>query len=649
MKSYMKRYRSVAIAELSSTESDSNSSSEDTDPTYALSDNATVAFPDLCQLSDHRLDSASEYGDDMLPDDSESNDDGMDIDCSPRLSTTDVVADLAGIVTHYNLPRKATNDLLELLRKSGRFNKEDIPKDAKTILGTPRHVDVVKKCGGEYVYFGIQHWITSLFENRSNNAILQQVSIDVNIDGIPIQKSSNLQLWPILCSLVGIDIPPFCVAIFCGDKKPDNVTEYLDDFVNEAISLIQNGVIMKDKMVPFCIRAFFCDAPARAFLKQIIGHTGKHACERCCIVGKSVERRMVFLTDFNDHHCLRTDAQFRTNGYPQHKLHDSPLFSIPDFNMISGFVLDSMHLLFLGICRRFLFFLKAGPRAVRLSQMLLLQMSEKLVDVGLYTPSEFARQPRGLNDLERFKATELRQFVLYHGIVCLKGIVRQDVYELFLSFFVAVRILHLESATQRNRLLPAARDMFRAFVHNAPHVLTETFVTYNVHSVLHICDDVELYEQPLSALSCFKFENYLQTLKRLIRDARQSPLVSLVKRLQERTSLQQNVSTRQHSLKINLTRRDRFFIDTKGRYCEVCEIHGKGDNRTLTCHVISQTNLRNYFEKSIKSSAFGIYTCDSVALLKRKLVVLPISNVKQKLYAIGQNNITFFPVLSSVD
>lgn len=87
MKSYMKRYRSVAIAELSSTESDSNSSSEDTDPTYALSDDATVAFPDLHKPSDHRLDSASEYGDDMLPDDSESNDDGMNIDCSPRLST----------------------------------------------------------------------------------------------------------------------------------------------------------------------------------------------------------------------------------------------------------------------------------------------------------------------------------------------------------------------------------------------------------------------------------------------------------------------------------------------------------------------------------------------------------------------------------
>lgn len=83
----MKRYRSVAIAELSSTESDSNSLSEDTDPTYALSDDATVAFPDLHQPSDHRLDSASEYGDDMLPDDSESNDDGMNIDCSPRLST----------------------------------------------------------------------------------------------------------------------------------------------------------------------------------------------------------------------------------------------------------------------------------------------------------------------------------------------------------------------------------------------------------------------------------------------------------------------------------------------------------------------------------------------------------------------------------
>jgi hypothetical protein len=41
------------------------------------------------------------------------------------------------------------------------------------------------------------------------------------------------------------------------------------------------------------LRLFSCDAPARAFLKCIKGHTGNYACERCNAKGQNINRRIV--------------------------------------------------------------------------------------------------------------------------------------------------------------------------------------------------------------------------------------------------------------------------------------------------------------------------------------------------------------------
>ena len=43
----------------------------------------------------------------------------------------------------------------------------------------------------------------------------------------------------------------------------------------------------------FAIKAFSCDSPALQFLKNIKGHTGFYACERCVIRGEYTKRRTV--------------------------------------------------------------------------------------------------------------------------------------------------------------------------------------------------------------------------------------------------------------------------------------------------------------------------------------------------------------------
>jgi len=78
-----------------------------------------------------------------------------------------------------------------------------------------------------------------------------------------------------------------------------------------------------------------------------------------------------------------------------------------------------MHLVCLGVVRRMLHFWLKGPLPIRMSARHVSMISEKLVSFRGNVPMEFARKPRSLSELEYWKASEFRQFVLYSGLVVL--------------------------------------------------------------------------------------------------------------------------------------------------------------------------------------------------------------------------------------
>lgn len=91
----------------------------------------------------------------------------------------------------------------------------------------------------------------------------------------------------------------------------------------------------------------------------------------------------------------------------------------------------------LGVTKRILNFLKKGPRLCKLSSQQMALISAKLVSLNGAMPSEFARQPRSLDELDRWKATEYRQFLLYTGLITLRGVVSESLYEHFLALSIA--------------------------------------------------------------------------------------------------------------------------------------------------------------------------------------------------------------------
>ncbi|XP_071579356.1 uncharacterized protein [Temnothorax nylanderi] len=146
-----------------------------------------------------------------------------------------------------------------------------------------------------------------------------------------------------------------------------------------------------------------------------------------------------------------------------------------------------------------------------------------LIAIKPYITSEFARKPRDLSEVDRWKATEFRQFLLYTGIVIMKSVLSKNCYNHFISLSVAIRIL-----TDPQLCITCnayAKSLLVWFVSNYGILYRDEYISYNVHNLIHFPDEVQTFGC-LDNFSCFKFENHMQKIKKKVRQSRK-PLEQL--------------------------------------------------------------------------------------------------------------------------
>jgi hypothetical protein len=424
----------------------------------------------------------------------------------------------------HNITQSALSDLLKGLR----FWHPDLPKDARTLRQTPC-VAVDKMGDGEFFYFGLVKSLEKHLEVAELISNSKALHLTFNVDGLPVCKSSSTQLWPILCLIKeDVSMSPFPIAIYCGSSKPP-VAEFFESFVVELKSVLENGLLHDDKYFDVNIRGFVCDTPAKAFIKCTKGHNGFFGCDGCSQKGKHVEHRLVFLEQDAP---LRTDQSFSDKSNREHhKEIDSPLEKL-GIGLVSNFPLDYMHLVCLGVMRRLLMAWKSGPRKTRLLGRSVQVISDYMLQAIPFWPCEFSRKPRSLKEIDRWKATEFRQFLLYLGPVVLKDVLTEKLYGNFMLFFVALTYIVSERLHEMNDY---ANELLRIFVSNSEELYGETFVVYNVHSLIHLCQHVRRLG-PVDSFSAFPFENYLGQLKKLLHSGNK-PLQQVCRRLSERGHL----------------------------------------------------------------------------------------------------------------
>ncbi|XP_073669952.1 uncharacterized protein [Paramisgurnus dabryanus] len=432
----------------------------------------------------------------------------------------------------------ALTALLGLLR----LYHPDLPKDARTLLKTTTTYSIERKCEGLYYYIGIlssfKQKLQQAFESFADGCTLK---LQINIDGLPLFKSSGIQVWPILGCLLSFPIKePVVIALFCGPHKPKTAEVFLEDFVSELKEL-ESGIDFEGKKIFVKLDSVICDTPARAFIKNIKSHNGYFGCDKCGQKGEYLSGRMTFpLVSFP----LRTDESFAQKHNEEHHLGPNPFQGL-NVGMVSQFPGDYMHSVCLGVVRKLLNIWLRGALRFRLPASIVDRMSDSLTGLRNYIPLEFARKPRTLRDIDRWKATELRMFLLYIGPVILPSYLDTNIYKNFMLLFSSIAIL--VSPTLSLIHWQYAERLLHMFVTHFGEIYGKEALVYNVHSLVHLAQDVRQHGC-LDNISAFPYENHLQKLKKLVRKP-QRPLAQMVRRLSEQNQQNQIIDKTLVSLK----------------------------------------------------------------------------------------------------
>lgn len=448
----------------------------------------------------------------------------------------DICDELRTWNVEFNVSHNCLNKLLIILRSNGL----DVPKDGRTLMNTPKNHNILPMEPGAYVHFDIKQIISShAYVNKHEFDLIgiNDLKLGVNVDGLPISKSSKSQFWPILVSICNVPVLTkyiLPVGIYHGSKKPDSSEDFLNYFLKDILNLIQFGIQINDRLFNFKIGHIVCDAPAKSYLLNVKGFNAYFGCNTCTDEGTFIDGRMAFLSMDSSQ---RTNESFRnkTNEY----YHKGPsVLEILPINMIDDVPLDNMHCTYIGVMKKLIEFWVKGKKDVRLLDVAKNDINENILNLKTYVPSEFSRHPRLLDDFYFWKATELRCFLLYYGHIVLKGKLKKNFYLHFLHLVTAIRILVTpETCISLNA---KAKILLETFVKDYAALYGQKFITYNVHNLIHLPFFV-LRHGPLESFSCFKYENYLQEIKKFMKCSR-FPLQEVSNRIYEKLHQIQNIS-----------------------------------------------------------------------------------------------------------
>jgi len=235
---------------------------------------------------------------------------------------------------------------------------------------------------------------------------------------------------------------------------------------------------------------------------------------------------------------------------------------------------------------------------------------------------------------------------------------------------VAIRIL---CCSQFEEYIDYAQELLEHFVSSFKSLYGTDNVSHNVHGLIHLAQDAKRFGT-LDTFSSFKYENYLQTLKNVLKKHDQ-PLQQVVRRYIERKNIE-----KPHELHITLSDFiiDRKSIHTKGPLIEGCcnpqyymikcsnatirtdtladNCCGLSDGsivqvKNITYHKGLKTDViigneflhrEDLYNKPCLSSLLGIFVVDNLSDFK----IWPVTGIKIKYVQLPLNNkFAVFPLL----
>lgn len=556
---------------------------------------------------------------------------------------------LASWAVSFRIAVRALSALLILLKD---YVSEALPICGKTILKVVKKKKngYMKMEPGYYYHFGL---LDGIRKNVSVSDIKNgTIELVANVDGLPLAKSSSSQLWPILCYVRPHPEKVFMVGLYWGMEKPHCSNAYMETFINEVQDLQENGVEIHNVKYNFLMDCYALDAPAKAYVLKIKGHSGFSSCTKCKIEGEYLRHRVAF----PDIDCkARTHQGFLEREDEEHHVGDESVITVLNpFNIVIRFVLDYMHLVLLGVVKKMIRLWLKGPLRVRMDKKKVDRLTLGILKAKDFIPYEFCRKGRTLVELLRFKATEFRLFLLYTSIPVFffdRKLLPEKIRIHFLYLTIAFRILLSREFEKDKKIIRFVRRVLRQFVLNFGKYYGTHLISHNVHGLLHITDDFKQFGA-LDKCSAFPFENFMTILKGMVKKG-DKHLQQVVNRYLEREkflSAEQTVQTgcsvnhskgplieqcrdpqfkvyeRSHLFKINVDRQADCFASMKNQ--DIVKIDNFATvNGQLVAIGKKFLRKNEMFVHPLKSSKLGIY---EVSLLSAQSSWYDINEIDKK-------------------
>lgn len=270
----------------------------------------------------------------------------------------------------------------------------------------------------------------------------------------------------------------------------------------------------------------------------------------------------------------------------------------------------------------------SNDTGTRMNKINILKLTQRMVNLSSQIPQEFQRSfTQSLGLVSRWKATELRFFLLYCGPLVLKNLLPSNLYEHFLYLHVSLRILCCENMIKK--YLKHAENYLQRFILLCGKFYKLESMVNNIHSLIHLVEEVKYFKCSLTKLTAFPFENALGKMKKRLRSGRK-PLHQLCCRLTEEYSLEKEKvtvpptfeiltsTTKPGEKKVNVTSlkyKDFFYtikkpnncvMLTNGDFCLINKMESNNKN-DITFFAKKLKFIGEAFETPTKSSDLNIH------------------------------------------
>ena len=370
------------------------------------------------------------------------------------------------------------------------------------------------------------------FPSFTEGSSIRRITIQLNIDGLEVSKSSNSSLYPVM--IIVNELPPhlrqrnmIVPFLFRKHDSVDFTDSLLKTLVQELNSLFLNGVLWEDlngfihrtQVVSFCVCT---DSMMKFKLLGIKSPSGYSSCPNCLESGNYLCKGKAGSLCFPpriDMESRLVMAEPRTIAGAESG-QDGQVFS-PVLASLNGIgdklfectAIDQLHSIFEGN-------LKSLTKMIFFSKDVSVQIRRKRLDVArtimekIKPPHFLERGIRPLEDYKHWKAHEWRAYFFYvllpllHGLVH-KEVMRPEQAQHLELYIVAIGLLNGERITSTD--VEVAKGLLEKFVMNLDTFYHIGAWTHNMHLTLHLADMVQ-YLGPLWGVSMFVFEGYNRTV-----------------------------------------------------------------------------------------------------------------------------------------